>query len=191
MSIKPFHISIPEDRFSRLKQKLFLSDFPTELLEAEPWSRGTPLSDIKKLSEYWANGFNWRDAETKLNSFPQYMATVTVQAFGSYDVHFIHQPSSNTKAIPLLFLHGWPGSFIEVTKILPQLVQGGETFPAFHVVAPSLIGFGFSSASKVYATPKDQSVADLNRLDSMLIITLKHITTSCNLWATLNMVSGS
>ncbi|KAE8446940.1 hypothetical protein EG329_011422 [Mollisiaceae sp. DMI_Dod_QoI] len=123
-------------------------DFPYEDSEAQPWSRGAPSSDIKRLSRYWETGFDWRQAEAKLNSFPQYITPTQVHGFGTYEIHYIHQPSSNTNAIPLLFLHGWPGSFIEVTKILPRLVHGGRDFPAFHVVAPSLIGFGFSSASK-------------------------------------------
>jgi pimeloyl-ACP methyl ester carboxylesterase len=83
-----------------------------------------------------------------LNEFPQHIAKIKVVGFDTYDVHFIHQPSAVPNAIPLLFVHGWPGSFIEVTKVLPQLVQGGKDFPAFHVVAPSLLDFGFSSASK-------------------------------------------
>jgi pimeloyl-ACP methyl ester carboxylesterase len=70
-----------------------------------------------------------------------------VDGFGTYNVHFIHQRSDVPNAIPLIFLHGWPGSFIEVTKILPELVQGGQNFPAFHVVAPSLIDYGFSQGN--------------------------------------------
>ncbi|CZR60668.1 related to epoxide hydrolase [Phialocephala subalpina] len=148
MSIKPFLIAVTDDRLSRLRQKLELSDFPDEHLEAEPWQRGTPSSDIKRLAGYWKNGFDWHGIEAKLNSFSQYTAPIKVEGFGTFDVHFVHQRSPNPNAIPLLFLHGWPGSFIEATKILPQLVEGGKTFPAFHVVAPSLIGFGFSSAPK-------------------------------------------
>ncbi|KAF8857344.1 alpha/beta-hydrolase, partial [Acephala macrosclerotiorum] len=146
--VKPFRIAVPEERLARLKQKLALSDFPDEVLEAEPWQRGTPSSDIKRLAQYWENGFDWRAVEAKLNLFPQYTTSVEVEDFGTYDVHFIHQLGPNPNAIPLLFLHGWPGSFIEVTKVLPQLVQGANDFPSFHVVAPSLIGFGFSSASR-------------------------------------------
>jgi len=106
------------------------------------------LSHIRRLALYWENGFDWRAVEAKLNEFPQYTAKIEVDGYDTYDVHFVHQPSTVKAAIPLLFIHGWPGSFIEVTKILPELVKGGEDFPAFHVVAPSLIDFGFSSASK-------------------------------------------
>jgi pimeloyl-ACP methyl ester carboxylesterase len=85
---------------------------------------------------------------SKLNELPQYTTEIDIQGVGTYDVHFLHQPSDVKTAIPLLFAHGWPGSFIEVSKLLPRLVQGGDDFPAFHVVAPSLIDFGFSSPSK-------------------------------------------
>jgi pimeloyl-ACP methyl ester carboxylesterase len=76
------------------------------------------------------------------------MTKISIDDFDTYDVHFIHQRSSVKNAIPLVFAHGWPGSFLEVTKILPELVKGGKDFPAFHVVAPSLIDFGFSAAAK-------------------------------------------
>ena len=147
-SIKPFKIDVADDKITRLKQKLALTDFPNEVTDDNPWSRGSPLSDIKKLVHYWGNEFDWRKVEAKLNELPQYTAKIDVDGYGTYDVHFIHQPSTVKNAIPLLFLHGWPGSFIEVTKILPELIKGGKDFPAFHVVAPSLIDFGFSSANQ-------------------------------------------
>jgi hypothetical protein len=143
----PFKISIPDERLDRLKQKLALTDLPDEVASDDPWSRGAPLSDIKRLAQYWEDGFDWRKAEAKLNESPQFIAKVDVDDFDTYDVHLIHQKSSVKNAIPLLSLHSWPGSFIESTKILPELVKGGD-FPSFHVVAPSLIDYGFSSASK-------------------------------------------
>lgn len=152
MSIRKFQLKVPGERLRRLKQKLELTDFPDEALNVEDWSRGTPSSDIKRLARYWANGFDWREAEAKLNSFPQYLAAIEVENFGTFDIHFIHQLSANPNAIPLLFLHGWPGSFIEATKILPKLVYAGTDKPSFHVVAPDLVGFGFSSSSKVCRT---------------------------------------
>lgn len=147
-SIIPFEIAISDEKIARLKQKLALSDFPSEVENADPWVRGAPLADIKRLALYWQKNFDWRKAEARLNTFPQYIAKVDVEGFDTYDIHFIHRPSRVKNAIPLLFVHSWPGSFVEVTKILPELVKGGEDFPAFHVVAPSLIDFGFSSASK-------------------------------------------
>jgi len=148
--IKHYRINVSNKRLSRLKQKLALSDFPGSPNEPDvQWSRGVPSSEIKRLSQYWADGFNWRRIEANLNLIPQYIVPIMVEDFGAYDVHFIHQPSKIINAIPLLFLHGWPGSFTEVTKILPHLIQGGNDYPAFHVVTPSLVGFGFSSSSKV------------------------------------------
>ena len=148
-SITPFKISISEDKIKRLQQKLALTDLPSEVLDpTSPWSRGVPLSEIKRLAFYWQHHFNWRTVEAKLNTIPQYTVNIEVESFGKYDIHFIHQKSQVTNAIPLLFLHGWPSSFLEVTKMLPLLADGGKDGAAFHVVAPSLIDFGFSSASK-------------------------------------------
>ncbi|KEF60837.1 microsomal epoxide hydrolase [Exophiala aquamarina CBS 119918] len=146
-SIQSYTISVPEEKIERLKAKLALFDLPDELPDAEPWARGPPLSEIKRLANYWANGYNWRKAEAQLNEFPNFITRVQVEGFDTYDVHFIHQKSTVKNAIPLLFSHGWPGSFIEATKILPLLVDGGKDYPAFDVVAPSLVDFGFSSSS--------------------------------------------
>lgn len=147
-AVRPFQIAISDDKISRLKQKLSLTDFPDEVIdEDEPWIRGSPLADIKRLALYWQEQFDWRKVETSLNELPQYIAEVEIDNFGTYDVHFVHERSTIVNAIPLLFVHSWPGSFLEITKVLPQLVKGGDEFPAFHVVAPSLIDFGFSSAS--------------------------------------------
>jgi pimeloyl-ACP methyl ester carboxylesterase len=148
-SITPFKISISDEKIKRLQQKLALTDLPSEVPElTDPWARGVPLSEIKRLTLHWQHNFNWRAVETKLNELPQYTANIEVEAFGKYDVHFVHQRSQvTTDAIPLLVLHGWPSSFLQVRDMLPILVDGGTDGPSFHVVAPSLIDFGFSSAS--------------------------------------------
>ena len=146
-SIKPYHISVPDAKIERLKAKLAVYDLPDEVPDVEPWTRGPPLADIKRLASYWADGYDWRKAEAKLNELPNFITKIDVQDFGTYDVHFVHQKSSVKNAIPLLFSHGWPGSFIEVIKILPLLVDGGKDHPSFHVVAPSMVDFGFSSPS--------------------------------------------
>jgi len=154
-TITPFKIDIPLEKLQRLQKKLQLADLPLEAPNSEPWSQGCPVEDIKTLALWWEcgldvnseEGLNWRGVESELNKFPQFTTTIAIENFGNYDIHFIHQKSEVATAIPLLFLHGWPGSFIEVTKILPELVKGGEEFPTFHVVAPSLIDFGFSAPS--------------------------------------------
>jgi pimeloyl-ACP methyl ester carboxylesterase len=146
--VVPFKISVSDERLARLQQKLALTEFPDECTDATNWCHGPPLSDVKRLAHRWNNGFDWRAAEASLNKFPQYTTQVEMDGFDQHDLHFIHQRSQVENAIPLLFVHGWPGSFIEVTRVVSQLVQGGNDFPAFHVVAPSLVDFGFSSASK-------------------------------------------
>ena len=89
---------------------------------------------------FWREKYNWREEEARINKLPQFKTSIEVDGFGTLNIHFVHSKSSETNAIPLLFLHGWPGSFLEVEKILPELNKAG-----FDVVAPSLPGFGFSS----------------------------------------------
>ncbi|KAL9561778.1 hypothetical protein ACKAV7_014040 [Fusarium commune] len=144
-TIKPFQINIPDSKIERLKQKLSLADFPID--ETQSWERGAPVNDVKRLAKAWQTTFDWRAVEASLNNLPHFITSIEFESFGALDVHFIHKKSPRADAIPLLFLHGWPGSFIEVTRILDPLVDG-DGGPSFHVVAPSLIDFGFSSASK-------------------------------------------
>ena len=150
--IRPFRIDIPDSRLQRLHSKLALTDFPSELESdvTAPWSRGPPVSSVKQLAEAWLNTFDWRKAEKSLNdSLPQYTTTINVRGFGDYDIHFVHLRSRVKNAIPLIFLHGWPGNFYEGSKVAHLLVKGnGNSQPAFHVVIPSLIDHGFSSGSR-------------------------------------------
>lgn len=142
-SIQPFHISVPDSDIERLKQKLSLTTFPQDVDFSDSWDYGAPLKDIKRLASYWQDGFDWRAAEARLNAeLPQFTTTVPVDDFGDIDVHFVHQRSDRPGGIPLLFCHGWPGSFLEVVKMLPLLARGE---PSFHVVAPSLPNFAFSA----------------------------------------------
>lgn len=146
-SIKPFKISVPDSDIERLKTKLALTTFPQDVDFSDSWNYGAPLKDIKRLVSYWQDGFDWRAAEAKLNAeLSQFTTTVPVsQGFGDVEVHFVHQRSDRPDSIPILFCHGWPGSFLEVVKILPLLVKPtGPDQPSFHVVAPSLPNFGFS-----------------------------------------------
>jgi len=147
-SIQPYKIDVPQAKLDRLKQKLALADLPDEPAGVEPWTRGVPLQEMKHLHEYWRDQYDWRKAEAHLNEFPQFTAEIEVQDFGLYKVHFVHQKSEKKNAIPLLFMHGWPSSFMEGTKILPELVKGGSDFPAFHFVAPSLMDYAFSDPTK-------------------------------------------
>ncbi|KAK7621607.1 Alpha/Beta hydrolase protein [Phyllosticta citricarpa] len=141
----PYTIRVSDEAINRLQAKLAVSDFPDELEDPDQWRYGAPLADVKRLSKYWKEGFDWRKAEAMLNELPNFKTEIVVEGFRPIDLHFIHQRSDLPSAIPLLFSHGWPGSFIEVTKILRALK---DSTPAFHVVAPSLPNFGFSSGVK-------------------------------------------
>lgn len=143
-SIDPYTITVPDTELEKLAQKLSVASLPDELDDAS-WGYGASLADIKRLTQYWKDGFDWRREESKINELPNFRTAIEVDGFGSLDIHFVHQKSNVEKAIPLLFSHGWPGNFLEVSKLLPLLSGGGEEAPAFHVVAPSLPNFGFSS----------------------------------------------
>jgi pimeloyl-ACP methyl ester carboxylesterase len=149
-AVQEYKIHVPGTDLEKLEHKLGLTDWPkaAEGSDTSSWDQGVPILEIKRLVHAWRTDFDWRVVETRLNKLPNFIANVSTSNFGTLDVHFIHKKSSRSTAIPLLFLHGWPGSFIEVTKILDDLAAGGEGV-SFHVVAPSLIDFGFSSASPV------------------------------------------
>ncbi|KAL8878326.1 MAG: hypothetical protein Q9198_003837 [Flavoplaca austrocitrina] len=141
MSVKPFQINIPDSELDLLQQKLELARLPANL-DGARWAEDNDVtvSKVKETVDFWRAGYDWREEEAKLNRLPQYTATVKVEGFEELDLHFLHSPSASSKtAVPLLFIHGWPGSFAEVTKILPILDEAG-----FNVVAPSLPGYGFS-----------------------------------------------
>lgn len=103
-SPQPFTIDVPQARVDRLKQKLSLAEFPDEL-EESGWDYGSPLADIKRLTKAWEK-WDWRQAEKKLNQYPQFHTDIEVDGFGTLDIHFIHQISQAKSAIPLLFVHG-------------------------------------------------------------------------------------
>ncbi|SJL07287.1 related to epoxide hydrolase [Armillaria ostoyae] len=148
MTETPFSISIPDEKLELLRKKLELTTLPDEL-EDSGWKYGVPLGDIKRLVARWKDGFDWRAQEAILNEeLPQFTRDIQVQGHGTLNIHYVHQKSPVVDAIPLLFIHGWPGSFIEVRKILPLLTASSPDYPSFHVVALSLPGYGFSQATK-------------------------------------------
>ncbi|KAL8645729.1 MAG: hypothetical protein Q9226_007165, partial [Calogaya cf. arnoldii] len=154
--IRSFQISVPQERLDQLEQKLSLASLPDELEDSD-WDYGAPLADIKRLLRYWHEKYDWRHQETQMNKLPQYITQISVKGFDHLDIHFVHQTSSFEKAIPLLFVHGWPGSFLEATKLLPLLADTKDgTEPAFHIVAPSLPNFGFSQgvSKKGFSLPQ-------------------------------------
>ncbi|KAH8981703.1 Alpha/Beta hydrolase protein [Lactarius akahatsu] len=142
-SEQPFKIAVPDDALALLKRKLDDTRLPDEVNAAE-WAYGAPLADIRRLLSRWKDGYDWRTHERELNALPMFTRTIEVEAFGELSVHYVHQKSAAKGAIPLLFVHGWPGSFLEVTKVLPLLTSVSADHPSFHVVAPSLPGYAWS-----------------------------------------------
>ncbi|KAH9979829.1 alpha/beta-hydrolase [Russula compacta] len=141
-----FQISVSDDALALLHRKLTDTRFPDELNDAG-WDYGVPLSDVKRLVNKWKDGYDWRAHERELNKLPMFTRDIEVEGFGVLNIHYVHQRSAVQGAIPLLFVHGWPGSFIEVTKILPLLTATDSGHPSFHVVAPSLPGYAWSEGA--------------------------------------------
>ncbi|KAI0829702.1 alpha/beta-hydrolase [Trametes gibbosa] len=160
---KPFTLAVPDADVDLLRAKLELATLPHEL-DGAGWKYGAPLADIQRLAEYWKSTFDWRKAERSINELPQFTTDIEVDGFGSLNIHFLHQKSEVENAIPLLFVHGWPGHFLEVRKMLPYLTAGSPDHPAFHVVAPSLPGFGFSEAPSKPGFAGPQYAETFNKL---------------------------
>jgi pimeloyl-ACP methyl ester carboxylesterase len=141
-AIKPFKIRVDDAVLADLKQRLARTRFPGEIANSD-WDYGTNLAYLKELVTYWRDRYDWRAAERRLNQFDQFTTNID-----GLDVHFIHQRSKNPNAMPIAITHGWPGSFVEFTKVIGPLTDpaahGGNASDSFHVVAISLPGFGFS-----------------------------------------------
>ena len=142
MKIAPFVLRIDDAAIDDLHQRLARTRWPDEL-EAEPWSYGASLADLKRMMAYWRTGFDWRAQETRINSLKQFKATV-----GGIGLHFIYEYGRGPAPLPLLISHGWPGSFVEMLELVPLLADptrfGGDPADAFDVVVPSMPGYGFS-----------------------------------------------
>ena len=141
--IRPFRIDIPQADLDDLRDRLARTRWPDEL-PGVGWSRGVPLGYLKELAEYWRTDYDWRAHEAGLNAFPQFTTAIDGQT-----IHFLHVRSPEPDALPLILTHGWPGSFVEFLDLIGPLTDprahGGDPADAFHVVIPSLPGFGFSS----------------------------------------------
>jgi pimeloyl-ACP methyl ester carboxylesterase len=146
-SIEPYQISISDSRIADLNNKLDQAHFPDEL-EAAEWDLGAPLADVQRLTKYWRDEFSWQKAEKKLNQLPHFVTSIQCEGYESLKIHFLHKKSNIKGAIPLIFVHGWPGNFLEATKIMDSLTNPGEGQIAFDLVAPSLPNYGFSEGSK-------------------------------------------
>lgn len=143
MTIKPFNISIEQEKIDDLKNRLAGIRWP-ESLQTDDWSRGVPKSYLKKVAEHWANAYDWKKYEEEINKYPQFLTEIDGQK-----IHFIHVKSDEPNATPLLVNHGYPGSIVEILPLIDRLADpvahGGKSEEAFDVIAPSLPGFGFSN----------------------------------------------
>lgn len=143
MSLRDFKIDVPDGDIEDLMRRLRATRLPAAL-DAGQWDDGASLAFIQRMRDHWLNRFDWRVRQARLNRLPQYLATVD-----GADIHFVHQPGSGPAPIPLVLTHGWPGSFAEMERVIPLLADpaahGGDPGDAFHVIVPSLPGFGFSA----------------------------------------------
>lgn len=142
-AISPFRIAVSDDVLDDLRTRLRRTRWPEAELVSD-WSQGAPLQWIKEVCRYWAETYDWRQREARLNRFAQFTTEID-----GLDIHFIHVRSKHPEARPLIITHGWPGSVVEFHKVIEPLTDptahGGVAADAFHVVCPSLPGFGFSA----------------------------------------------
>ncbi|MBZ0289574.1 MAG: epoxide hydrolase 1, partial [Anaerolineae bacterium] len=142
MHIKPFQAHIPQSALDDLQARLNRVRWPDEL-PGVGWQYGVPGSYVRRLVEHWRTGYNWREWETKLNAYPQFTTEIDGQ-----NIHFLHVRSPEPDAQTLILTHGWPGSVFEFFRVIEPLTNprahGGDPREAFHLVMPTLPGFGFS-----------------------------------------------
>lgn len=143
-AIRPFTIQVSDAELEDLQRRLVSTRWP-DAIDGSGWDYGIDLSYMRELVDYWQNGYDWRAWEQTLNGLDQFTTTID-----GLDIHFIHHRSPHPDALPLVLVHGWPGSVVEFHEIIGMLTEpdkhGGRAEDAFHVVAPSLPGFGFSEA---------------------------------------------
>ena len=140
--VRPFRFEIPDSALNELKRRLAETRWP-ERETPKDWSQGVPLAYTQEVCEYWRTRYDWRRCEARLNALPEFITTID-----GVDIQFIHLRSKHEHALPMIVTHGWPGSVIEFLKVLGPLTDptahGGDAADAFHVVCPTLPGFGFS-----------------------------------------------
>ncbi|HEV2885326.1 MAG TPA: epoxide hydrolase [Jatrophihabitans sp.] len=138
----PFRIEIAQAELDDLNRRLAGARWPDEVADSG-WKRGVPLAYLRELAEYWRTGYDWRAAESRLNRYPQFTTEID-----GVRIHFLHVRSPEPDAIPLLLTHGWPGSVVEFLNVIGPLSDprghGNADAPAFHLIIPSLPGYGFS-----------------------------------------------
>jgi hypothetical protein len=142
VTVRPFHVDIPEEALEDLRRRIADTQWPEKETVADE-SQGVQLATIQELARYWVTDYDWRKCEANLNALPQFITEID-----GLDIHFIHVRSEHEDALPLIVNHGWPGSIIEQLKIIGPLTDptahGGSAEDAFHLVIPSMPGYGFS-----------------------------------------------
>ena len=140
--IRPFRVHFPEEALVDLRRRVSATKWPSQEIVKDA-TQGVQLATMQKLARYWATDYDWRKIESKLNALPQFITEID-----GLDIHFIHVRSKHENALPMIVTHGWPGSIIEQLKIIGPLTNptahGASASDAFHLVIPSLPGYGFS-----------------------------------------------
>ena len=141
-ALRPFRVSVPEDELTDLRRRINGTRFPEKETVAD-FSQGVPSATIHKLAQYWATEYDWHKVEARMNAYPQFITEID-----GLDIHFLHVRSKHEDALPLIVAHGWPGSVVEQLKIIEPLTDptahGGTASDAFHLVIPSMPGYGYS-----------------------------------------------
>ena len=141
-AVRPFHVHVPDAALADLRKRVSATNWP-ERETVKDDSQGVQLKTIQQLADYWKSAYDWRKVEARLNALPQFITEID-----GIDIHFIHVRSKHEKALPVIVTHGWPGSVIEQMKIIDPLTNptahGGSASDAFHIVIPSMPGYGFS-----------------------------------------------
>ena len=138
-TIRPFKVHVPDSVLVDLRHRLAETKWPDQLPDTS-WEYGADIKKVRELADYWQNGYDWRAQEAKLNRLNQFTTEIDGQ-----QIYFIHQRSPRTDAIPLILIHGWPGSMLEFQALVEPLTNPKDSqSPAFHLIIPSLPGFGFS-----------------------------------------------
>ena len=157
-AVQPFRIQVSDDALDDLRRRLRTTRWPEAEL-VDDWSQGTPLAYVQEVCTYWAEKYDWRERERKLNAFPQFRTNID-----GLGIHFYHVRSPHADALPIVITHGWPGSVVEFQKVIAPLADptahGGDAADAFHVVCPSLPGYGFSDKPTAKGTGAER-IADL------------------------------
>src|SRR5258705_9645524 len=141
-AIRPFHVNVPDEDLAELRRRINATKWPEQELVADA-TQGVQLATVQDLARYWGTEYDWRKVEARLKALPHFITEID-----GLDIHFIHVRSQHEDALPLIVTHGWPGSVIEQIKIIEPLTNptahGASASDAFHLVIPSMPGYGFS-----------------------------------------------